>query len=32
MTKQEHETYCAHDWAPEREALRTEILRLIETQ
>ncbi len=32
MTEQERETYCAHDWAPEREALRTEILRLMETE
>ena len=32
MTEQERETYCDHDWAPEREALRTEILRLIETE
>ncbi len=32
MTEQERETYCAHDWAPEVEALRTEYLRLMDTE
>ena len=32
MTDQERETYCAHNWAPEREALRAEILHRIETE
>lgn len=28
MTKLEQETYCQHDWTPEKEALRAEMLRV----